>query len=152
MSLSPARRCVNIKLNGKTFKIEIDNLDQLPLKVRVNGEPYEVVLEDAPSEPIREPTTPATTAAPIAVHPSAAPGAAAPASYSTQEIRSPMPGNILDIAVAVGDTVQVGQPLCALEAMKMKSRIRSPREGVINGVHVTEGQVVIHGELLFTFE
>ncbi len=47
---------------------------------------------------------------------------------------------------------EVGQPLCALEAMKMKSIIRSPREGVISAVHVSEGQVVVHGELLFSFE
>ena len=63
-----------------------------------------------------------------------------------------MPGNILDIAVQAGDKVRFGQPLCALEAMKMKSAIRSPRDGVIAEVQVAEGQSVGYGDILFTFE
>jgi biotin carboxyl carrier protein len=42
--------------------------------------------------------------------------------------------------------------LCALEAMKMKSAIRSPRAGVVAAVHVRDGQSVAHGEALVSFE
>lgn len=150
MPPSPSRRSLALTLNGKTYHVEIGDLDSSPLDVRVDGETYQVMLGDIDSEaapvPAREGTAAASAAFP--------PGAPAPATatYSAQEIRSPMPGNILDIAVSAGERVEVGQPLCALEAMKMKSTIRSPREGVISAVAVTEGQVVVHGELLFSFE
>ncbi len=63
-----------------------------------------------------------------------------------------MPGNILDIRVKPGDKVRFRQPLCSLEAMKMKNLIRSPRDGLIASVEVSEGQSVSHGDVLFTFE
>ncbi|MEK6574302.1 MAG: biotin/lipoyl-containing protein [Chloroflexota bacterium] len=54
--------------------------------------------------------------------------------------------------VKPGDEVTFGQQLCALQAMKMKSAIRSPREGVIASVEVSEGQGVAYGGVLVTFE
>jgi acetyl-CoA/propionyl-CoA carboxylase biotin carboxyl carrier protein len=63
-----------------------------------------------------------------------------------------MPGTILDVGVQLGDAVEPGQALCALEAMKMKSPIRAPRGGTIRQVGVEEGQSVDHGDLLFVVE
>jgi len=63
-----------------------------------------------------------------------------------------MPGIVLNIAVRPGDHVDFGQRLCSLEAMKMNNAIRSPRDGVIATIHVTEGQTVLHHDLLFTFQ
>ncbi len=152
MSPSPGARRMTLKLEGRAFEIEIDDPGTSPIEVTVDGKSYRVEVEATRQE-----------AAPIAVSPPRAPvagqpSAAAPVSvasapvYSAREIRAPMPGNILNIMVAPGDAVEVGQPLCALEAMKMKSAIRSPRPGVIAAVHVSEGQVVTHAELLFSFE
>jgi biotin carboxyl carrier protein len=56
----------------------------------------------------------------------------------------------LDIAVKVGDVVQQGDILCNLEAMKMKSPIRSPSEGTLVNVLIVEGQNVGYGDVLFT--
>jgi biotin carboxyl carrier protein len=53
--------------------------------------------------------------------------------------------------VKPGDAISVGQQLCSLEAMKMKSAIRSPREGIIASVEVTDKQRVAFGETLFIF-
>jgi biotin carboxyl carrier protein len=151
MSASPSRHRLTLKLNGKTFRIEIDDLNGSPLEVRVDGKTYQVELQEETVEHIQAPKAVGTSQPGVSRQP-AVPSRQPAAAYSAQEIRSPMPGNILDIAVAPGDTVSVGQRLCALEAMKMKSAIRSPREGVIQDVHVNEGQVVVHGELLFTFK
>jgi biotin carboxyl carrier protein len=63
-----------------------------------------------------------------------------------------MPGDILDIQVAPGDQVQVGDQICSLEAMKMKSAIRSARAGTIAAVEVSDGQAVAHGDVLVRFE
>jgi biotin carboxyl carrier protein len=152
MSPSLNRRRLTLKLKGRTYQIEIEDLDRSPLEVRVDGETYQVELVDETVEESQVPSAhrAAAAAKPArTVRPARSPSKPA---YSSQEIRSPMPGNILDIAVAAGDKVSIGQPLCSLEAMKMKSAIRSPREGVIAAVHIVEGQVVVHADLLFTFE
>jgi 3-methylcrotonyl-CoA carboxylase alpha subunit len=70
---------------------------------------------------------------------------------SGNRFTAPMPGTIFDILVKPGDAISVGQQLCSLEAMKMKSAIRSPREGIIASVEVTDKQRVAFGETLFIF-
>jgi biotin carboxyl carrier protein len=58
---------------------------------------------------------------------------------------------ILDIAVKVGSKVAVGDVVCALEAMKMKNLIRSPREGTVASIEVSEGQRVPFGAVIIRF-
>ena len=59
-----------------------------------------------------------------------------------------MPGRVLRIAVAPGDTVTSGQPLLVLEAMKMENEVKSPRDGTVDSVAVAAGQVVSAGDVL----
>ena len=106
-------------------------------KVTVNGTAYEIELEEltgaAPA---------AATAAPV---PTPAP-AAAPAGG--EQVTSPMPGTILAINVAAGDTVKRGQVLMVLEAMKMENEIMCPCDGKIASVNTTKGASVESGTLL----
>lgn len=67
-------------------------------------------------------------------------------------LHSPMPGLILKINVAVGDTVQEQEPLLILGAMKMENSLLSPREGVIKSIVVTTDEAVDKGQLLIEFE
>jgi biotin carboxyl carrier protein len=62
-----------------------------------------------------------------------------------------MPGVILDIAVRAGDSVNAGDVVFALEAMKMKNLIRSPRTGTVASVEVSEGQRVPFGAVIIRF-
>jgi acetyl-CoA/propionyl-CoA carboxylase biotin carboxyl carrier protein len=64
------------------------------------------------------------------------------------EVTSPMQGTVLTVAVAEGDTVDAGQLLCVVEAMKMENEIVSPRAGVIRQVAVAPGAGVTFGQLL----
>ncbi len=59
-----------------------------------------------------------------------------------------MPGRVLDVLVAAGDSVQKGDTLVLLEAMKMELRIQAPADGQIARVLCTAGQVVERGQLL----
>ena len=68
------------------------------------------------------------------------------------QIEAPMPGLILDIQVSEGDTVQEGDALLVLEAMKMENVILSPREGVVKKIAVTRGMAVDKKHLLVEFE
>jgi biotin carboxyl carrier protein len=66
-------------------------------------------------------------------------------------VRAPIPGVIASVEVKVGDTVAVGDPLCVLEAMKMKNAIRATRAGRIADIAVSVGQQVNHGDPLLSF-
>jgi acetyl/propionyl-CoA carboxylase alpha subunit len=73
-----------------------------------------------------------------------APGSSGPAGGLT----APMPGAVVRILVSVGDTVEAGTPLLVLEAMKMEHTIRSPDDGVVAAINVTEGEQVPIGAVL----
>ncbi|WP_299212131.1 acetyl-CoA carboxylase biotin carboxyl carrier protein subunit [uncultured Aquimarina sp.] len=74
------------------------------------------------------------------------------ASKQVNSIKSPMPGLIIDIQVAVGQTVKEDDYLLVLEAMKMENIITSPREGTIKSIAVAKGDAVDKGKLLIEFE
>ncbi|MCV7102566.1 acetyl/propionyl/methylcrotonyl-CoA carboxylase subunit alpha [Mycobacterium palustre] len=61
---------------------------------------------------------------------------------------APMPGNVIRLGAAVGDTVTAGQPLIWLEAMKMEHTIAAPVDGVLAELHVDTGQQVEVGTVL----
>ena len=63
-----------------------------------------------------------------------------------------MPGTVIRLEVAAGDTVRPRQPLVVLEAMKMEIPVSSPFEGTVKAVHVTEGDRVAGGTLLVELE
>ena len=108
-------------------------------RVTVNGTAYEIELEELTG------AAPAPAAATAAPAPAPAP-AAAPAGG--EQVTSPMPGTILSINVAAGDTVKRGQVLMVLEAMKMENEIMCPCDGKVVSVSVTKGAAVESGTLL----
>jgi biotin carboxyl carrier protein len=65
-----------------------------------------------------------------------------------QEILAPMPGKVVRLLVSVGDTVEAGQGLLVVEAMKMQNELRSPKSGKVERLLVKEGQNVNAGEVL----
>ena len=91
-------------------------------RVNVNGTVYEVELEEMTG------------------------AAAAPAGG--EKVTAPMPGNILSVNVAAGDSVKRGQVLLVLEAMKMENEIMSPCDGVVASVNTSKGSAVESGALL----
>jgi biotin carboxyl carrier protein len=62
-----------------------------------------------------------------------------------------MPGLIIELHVKAGDTVQRGQQIAVLDAMKMHNFIGAPRAGVIAEVCVAAGQAIGHGEPIVRF-
>ena len=67
-------------------------------------------------------------------------------------LEAPMPGVITKVMVVVGDDVAKGQPLVALEAMKMEHMIRAPRAGRVKSVSASPGQMVQAGATLVALE
>jgi 3-methylcrotonyl-CoA carboxylase alpha subunit len=67
-------------------------------------------------------------------------------------LTAPMPGKILTLAVAVGDTVSANQPLLVLEAMKMEHTIAAPHAGTVRRLPYAVGAVVASGAILAEIE
>ena len=65
-----------------------------------------------------------------------------------QHARSPMPGKILEVKVADGQTVEAGELLLVMEAMKMEHRIVAPTDGVVTKVNFSMGDQVQQGDVL----
>ncbi len=101
-------------------------------RVTVNGVPYEVELEEL------------TGAAP-APAPAAAPAGG-------EQVSAPMPGTILSVNIAVGDSVKRGQVLMILEAMKMENEIMCPRDGRVTAIQTSKGAAVESGTPLCTIQ
>jgi glutaconyl-CoA/methylmalonyl-CoA decarboxylase subunit gamma len=142
---------IKVVVNGKPYEVEIEDLNQSPITVVVNGKQYSVTTEiESESLPLAKPGAKQEEFSPKPVP--AAVKSAPMSSSSSNELRAPMPGLIVNVVVKPGDKVTRGQNLMALEAMKMKNAIRSPRDGVIQSVPVSEGQKVAYNDILVTYE
>jgi pyruvate carboxylase subunit B len=69
-------------------------------------------------------------------------------SHGTAVVAAPMPGLVVRLTAAVGDSVAEGQGLVILEAMKMENEIRAPRAGIVRALHAVAGQTVNQGDQL----
>lgn len=74
------------------------------------------------------------------------------ARSTSNELRAPMPGLVVRILHAPGDTIRKGQPLLVVEAMKMENELKAPADGTIREIHAAVGKPVEKGALLVTFE
>lgn len=109
-------------------------------KVKVNGNVYEIELEE-----IKESTAVQTAAVNETHKETPAPAA----SGDGEEVLSPMPGNILSVKVSEGQSVNKGDVLMVLEAMKMENEIMAPVSGTVTGI-VPKGSAVQTGTVLCT--
>lgn len=116
------------------------------LKVTVNGTVYDVQVEEVEASSV-----PTASAAPKAAAPAAAPvpaekpapKAAVPAGSET--ITSPMPGTIVRVSAAPGQSVKKGDTLVVLEAMKMENEIMAPHDATVAAIMVNKGDSVESG-------
>jgi biotin carboxyl carrier protein len=69
-----------------------------------------------------------------------------------QRVTAPMPGKVVRVLVAEGDTVETGQGIAVIEAMKMQNEIKAPKQGRIAALSVREGATVAAGEVLAVIE
>ena len=138
----------NYKINiaGKTYDVEVGDISKSPVEVSVNGTVYQVEIPESAGDRVsgvQGTLAPKPVAAAAAVsRPSI------PDSLDDGVVRSPMPGRILSVNIAVGDTVKKGQPIFILESMKMENTIASSIDGTVTSVHVAVSDSVQHGQTL----
>lgn len=114
-------------------------------KVTVNGNVYEIELEEIKDGGQTKPTSESKAEKP------AAPVAQSAPASGGEQVLSPMPGNILAVNVSEGAAVKKGDVLMVLEAMKMENEIMAPASGTVSGV-VPKGSAVETGTVLCTIK
>jgi len=73
-------------------------------------------------------------------------------SGAVVEVRPPMPGRIVKVAVAAGDHIKRGQTVAVLEAMKMQNEIPAPVDAVVRSVSVREGESIASDRVIAVLE
>ncbi len=133
------------RINGSLYNVNINNIDEEKAEVEVNGTPYTVEIEKkAKKQGVTSPFKKAAQAG------SPKPEVSTPVvkqttQASTNSLKSPLPGIILDISCSVGDVVKKGQKLIVLEAMKMENNIIAEKDGTIKEIKVNKGDSVLEG-------
>jgi glutaconyl-CoA decarboxylase len=132
----------NVTLGSKTYEVEVEKGEATLLNVS-NAAPTAVPVATAAPAP-----------APVAAAPQPAPVATAPASAaaatSGEVMPSPLPGTILSVKVAAGQSVKKGDVLLVIEAMKMENEILAHRDAVVSQILVKQGDSVDTGASLLT--
>ena len=150
MNLKEIKEILALMNDNNLNEIEIER-DGLKLKLKksagnevIMGPPTHYAVESLP--------------APRAV-PAAAPVAAAESSKNNKDIKSPMVGTFYrspspeaESFVEVGQTVEVGQVVCIVEAMKLMNEIKSEVRGKVTEVSVQNAEPVEFGQTLFVVE
>ncbi|HNY20221.1 MAG TPA: biotin/lipoyl-binding protein [Flexilinea sp.] len=130
---------LTVKVEDKTFDVEITDPNANPMTVKVDGTEFKVYGDSS-----AKPAPVAHTAKPAAPAPK-------PAAAGSDTVKAPIPGVIQEVLVKEGQTVKKGDVLFVLEAMKMKNNILANRDGTVATINVHKGDSVTHGQVLLSF-
>jgi methylmalonyl-CoA carboxyltransferase 1.3S subunit len=123
----------------------------MKLRITVDDKTYEVDVEAEEQEPAAVRLPLGAPAAAVSAQPPARP--AAPGSEDEDKVcRSPIAGVVVKVAAQPGQTIEPGDILLVLEAMKMETNIAAPVAGRIAAVNVAQGDSVKRGQVLVEFE
>jgi biotin carboxyl carrier protein len=126
----------SLEHNGKTYLGEVisNRMEEGLLTVKLNHRVFDIRKSGPLDELI------------------ASMGLDVPKVRKLKQLKAPMPGRVVGIAVAVGTEVAVGEPLLTLEAMKMENVLKAEGIGVVKSISIEVNQVVDKGSLLIEFE
>jgi biotin carboxyl carrier protein len=129
-------------VRGNDYDVEIIKFEDNIAKVEVNGTQYAVELHTE----VKQTKTPILVRQEVPA-PSRSETKIKKAIGATQ-IKSPLPGNIMEVFVKTGEAVKKGDKLLLLEAMKMENSILAEKDGQITAIKVHPGESVLEGDVL----
>lgn len=135
-SIAVNAQTLHVLDNNTAFEVEIHHADYLnkTISLSVNGNIYEVKLEDEYDQQIKRM------------------GLLAVTTQKLNEVKAPMPGLIVDVMVEVGEEIVEGTPLLVLSAMKMENIILAQGEGIIKSIEVKKDDAVEKGQVIIEME
>ncbi len=129
-----------VTMNQKKYEVEVERVSPFHMLTHEEVATVPVTTPVATQAPVVTPTptaSPVQTTAPVA-------------SSSGLAVNSPMPGTILEVKAAVGQSVKSGQTLFIMEAMKMETEIVAPGDGTITSISGKPGDVTETDQVLAT--
>lgn len=124
-----------LKLNNQVFDLTSEKLNSDSYKVLLEGNYFDVTVRTALQE----------KAAKLLENSSLA-------QQHQMDVKAPMPGLILKVRKKTGESVEQGESVMILEAMKMENDLKAPNSGIISNIEVNEGSAVEKGAILFSIE
>ena len=116
-----------VKVNGKTYKVELESIDERVTKIKTEETKNEVVE----NKPIEHDSDNKSTG---------------------NKIIAPLQGTLLDIKVKVGDHIKKGDVVAIIEAMKLENEVSSPFEGEVVEISSNKGNNVITSDCLMVIK
>ena len=134
--ISPKEGEFHLIQDHQSYDIEVldVNLSSKSVVIGVNGQSYEVVLQDKMDLLLEKMGISTVTA------------------QKVNDVKAPMPGLVLEIKVEAGGRVEKGDALFVLEAMKMENVLKSPGEGIVESIEVKVGNAVEKNQVLLKME
>ena len=131
-----------IIINSVEYEVQIRKVEGNMAQLTVNDVDFDVEVERLAVNPTRMSDQPVKTipAETAAIKPEN--------NQPVYELKSPLPGAILDICVKEGDSVKENQILLVLEAMKMENNIQAERAGVVEKIYRSKGDAVMEGDVI----
>ena len=163
---------LNVEVNGKWYRVDVEDLYTDPVLAIIDDETYEVTLSNQTSEMLAGHVVTRTSVQKISEE------AETPSEFSHRQrlktppnstsqseshvltsppsavktFTAPMPGTILSILVDVGEQIVTGDTVCVLEAMKMQQSLRADWSGIVKAILVDTGQQVMDGTPILELE
>jgi len=131
----------NFKIEGRSYNVDILNADDKLATVNVNGALYEVGIE--PKKKTPKPLHKVNFVPSTDI-----PSVKTKSENGTNIIRSPLPGQVIEVMVKEGETISIGQTVIRIDAMKMENNIRADREGAVKSICVKINDAVMEGDTL----
>ena len=138
-----------ITINNRTHLVVIKKIQSNNAVVDVDGTQYNVEIESKIKrhlEPLDVKPNPPTTLASNSVNKKRS--ASSPSSEN--QIVAPLPGMIIQILVKEGEKISANQIVMKMEAMKMENDIKSDKDGIIEKIHVNQGDAVLENTVLIS--
>jgi pyruvate carboxylase subunit B len=151
-------RTFNVFVDNEYFEVGVDEVGDSPILKYAQQIQLSGGLPAAAPAPVQAPAAPAAAIAPVAPAGSAAAtqkkteAAPAAAAATGSPLVAPMPGMIVKYEKKVGDTVNEGETVVILEAMKMENALAAPASGTIKTINYASGDSVAKGDVLCVVE
>ena len=123
-----------LRSGTKLYKIDNIEVEERNVSFSINGTYFETTVKDEQELLLEK----------LGFH--------AGAAASAGSLNAPMPGKILELLISDGESVEEGQPVLILEAMKMENELKSPSNGVVSKLHIQQGDNVEKNQLLIDIE